>query len=48
MPNLVWFANREHGLAGFYASQILPPGEPKTLELVGAFQREFWSRFGKT
>ncbi|KAJ0418342.1 beta-lactamase/transpeptidase-like protein [Aspergillus carlsbadensis] len=40
LPNLYWFANRDKGLAGFYASQVLPPADPASAKLAFAFFQE--------
>ncbi|KAF2421506.1 beta-lactamase/transpeptidase-like protein [Tothia fuscella] len=40
LPNLKWFLNREHGVAAMYASQVLPPGDEKSIELSNAFFKE--------
>jgi CubicO group peptidase (beta-lactamase class C family) len=45
--NCPWFANREQGVAAFYASQMLPPGEPKSAELIGGFIQEVWRLVGE-
>lgn len=36
----MWFANRNRGFAGYYASQLFPPGDAKNLELMEEFIRE--------
>ena len=36
----LWFINREKGLAGYYATQLFPPGDAKNLEVMGEFIRE--------
>jgi CubicO group peptidase (beta-lactamase class C family) len=40
LPNLKWFCNRKLGVAGMYASQVLPPGDPQSIELSSAFSKE--------
>lgn len=40
MPNLCWFANRNEGIAGFYASQVNPPGDPASGKLARDFFQE--------
>ncbi|KAJ5214349.1 Beta-lactamase family protein [Penicillium cf. viridicatum] len=40
LPNLYWFANRSEGVAGFYASQMLPLGDPPSGKLARAFFQE--------
>jgi hypothetical protein len=32
--NLQWWANRERGVAGFYATRIIPHSHPKSTELA--------------
>lgn len=41
-PNLFWFANRANGIAGFYASQIIPPGDPKSIHLAQEFIKDVY------
>lgn len=36
----LWFVNRERGLAGYYATQLFPPGDAKNLEVMEEFIRE--------
>lgn len=38
LPNLKWFFNREKGVAGFYASQVMPSGD----KAAGALSGQFW------
>ncbi|PKS08592.1 hypothetical protein jhhlp_004978 [Lomentospora prolificans] len=40
LPNLVWFMNREKGVAAFFATQVLPPGDRQCGELVGEVVEE--------
>ncbi|KAF2668169.1 beta-lactamase/transpeptidase-like protein [Microthyrium microscopicum] len=40
----VWMVNRDRGIGGFFATQMLPPGDPKTGELIAAYWKE---HFGK-
>lgn len=41
-PNLTWFANRDHGIAGIYASQVIPPGDGKSVGLAQSWIKEVW------
>ena len=43
--NIVWWANREQGVAGFFATQQLPFGNPTVTKLVNAWKEDFWSGF---
>lgn len=36
----LWHANRSKGFAGYYATQLFPPGDAKNLELMEEFIRE--------
>lgn len=47
MPNLIWFIDREAGLCGLYASQILPPGDLKSVEMSTLFEKEMYARYKK-
>jgi CubicO group peptidase (beta-lactamase class C family) len=40
LPNLKWFINRDQGVAAMYASQVLPPGDKKSIDLSNAFFKE--------
>ncbi|OCL13099.1 beta-lactamase/transpeptidase-like protein [Glonium stellatum] len=40
---LMWFVNRERGVAAMYASQMYPPGDDRTAELMRGFVKEVWS-----
>lgn len=44
MPNIGWFVNRDRGLGAIYVSQVLPPGDAKSVGLLGDFWREIWAR----
>ncbi|KAH6621990.1 putative transesterase [Boeremia exigua] len=43
-PNLKWWIDRKGGTCGFYATQLLPPGENKSVHLQKIFQKEVMSR----
>jgi CubicO group peptidase (beta-lactamase class C family) len=40
--NTAWFASRKHGVAGFVAASLMPPGEARWLELFRQSKRDFW------
>lgn len=42
--NPTWQVNRNRGAAGFFATQILPPGDAQVVKLIGAFWKDFWSK----
>ncbi|KAE8151333.1 beta-lactamase/transpeptidase-like protein [Aspergillus avenaceus] len=44
--NIVWWVNRDNGVAGFFATQQAPFGNPTVTSLVNAWKRDFWTRFG--
>ncbi|KAF2101039.1 beta-lactamase/transpeptidase-like protein [Rhizodiscina lignyota] len=46
LANWVWFTNRERGFAALYSSHMLPPAEPDSSKLEGAFIDEMFNRFG--
>jgi CubicO group peptidase (beta-lactamase class C family) len=46
-PNLIWFCDRFGGMSGIYGSQLNPPGDLKTVELVTAWIKELYSKAGK-
>ncbi|KAE9373354.1 beta-lactamase/transpeptidase-like protein [Stipitochalara longipes BDJ] len=47
LPNLMWWANREHGVAGMYATQVIPHSDKKNTELFALFQRSIWKMIEK-
>jgi hypothetical protein len=42
MPNLTWWVDREAGICGLYASQILLPGNLKSVELSALFEKTMY------
>lgn len=44
LPGLNWFANRRKGVAGFFATQVLPYGDLKAVDLAFQFREEVWRR----
>ena len=47
MPNLIWFIDPKVGICGLYASQILPPGDLKSVEMSTMFEKEMYARYKK-
>jgi CubicO group peptidase (beta-lactamase class C family) len=43
--NTVWFASKEHGVAGFFSTQLHPFSDPDVKHLVNAWKRDFWAKF---
>ncbi|RAL14706.1 serine hydrolase domain-containing protein [Aspergillus homomorphus CBS 101889] len=43
--NIVWWMNRELGLAGFFATQQAPFGNPTVTKLVNAWKKDFWTQY---
>lgn len=46
IANLCWNSNREKGLAFFFATQILPYGDEKSVELMKEFEAAVWKTYG--
>ncbi|OBT82282.1 hypothetical protein VE02_09083 [Pseudogymnoascus sp. 03VT05] len=42
LPNLHWMVDRERGVALFYGSQLLPPGDIKTAETFAKFEESIY------
>ncbi|KZP22310.1 beta-lactamase [Athelia psychrophila] len=42
LPNLFWWMDRETGVVGVYASQIVPPRDAQSKELFEAFERHVY------
>jgi len=47
LPNLMWFANREYGVAGIYATQVIPHSDPQNTKLAAMFQKCMWNMIEK-
>lgn len=43
--NIAWFASKELGVAGFFATQISPFGDQPVNDLINGWKKDFWSRF---
>ncbi|KAM0253668.1 hypothetical protein ACHAQJ_007180 [Trichoderma viride] len=42
-PNLFWWIDRDAGLCGLYASQLLPIGDAKSIEMAQFFEKEIYA-----
>ena len=42
LPNLLWWANREQGVAGMYATQVIPHADGRNTKLAATFQKAIW------
>ncbi|KAH8590142.1 beta-lactamase/transpeptidase-like protein [Bisporella sp. PMI_857] len=47
LPNIYWWADRAAGVYGVFATQIIPTGDPKTLELFEEFERATYAEIKK-
>ncbi|PSN71422.1 esterase [Corynespora cassiicola Philippines] len=45
--NVIWWANRDLGVAGFFATQISPFGHPTVTKLVNAWKKDFWTNYNE-
>lgn len=43
--NIVWWACREKGVAGFFGTQIFPFSDEKVKQLVNAWKKDFWANY---
>ncbi|KAF1362281.1 beta-lactamase class C and other penicillin binding protein [Lizonia empirigonia] len=43
--NIVWWINREVGVAGFFATQQAPFGNPTVTKLVNEWKKDFWTHY---
>jgi hypothetical protein len=43
-PNLMWWIDRSGGLAGIYGSQVCPPGDPASIKLNAAWEKDMYER----
>ncbi|OJD40655.1 beta-lactamase family protein [Diplodia corticola] len=46
LPNLNWWVDPKADLAVVYASQLIPPADPKAIEMGELFAREMYKRYG--
>jgi hypothetical protein len=44
LPNLYWWMDRESGVSGIYASQLLPQGDLQSLEWFAKWEEEVYKR----
>ncbi|KAE8358391.1 beta-lactamase/transpeptidase-like protein [Aspergillus caelatus] len=44
LPNLFWWIDRKVGLCGLYASQLVPTGDPKSMEWSTVFIQDMYER----
>lgn len=42
--NIVWFASKDLGVAGFFGTQLIPFGDAAVKELVNAWKKDFWGK----
>jgi hypothetical protein len=42
IPNLTWWIDPSVGICGLYASQILPLGDPKSVEMSALFEKTIY------
>jgi CubicO group peptidase (beta-lactamase class C family) len=47
LPNLAWWCDREAGVSGFLAHQLLPTGDKRCAEMFGEFERAVYESVGK-
>lgn len=45
LTNVVWWANKDLGLAGFFATQQTPTANPSVTKLVNAWKKDFWTSY---
>jgi CubicO group peptidase (beta-lactamase class C family) len=46
-PNLLWFCDRKAGVSGIYGGQIFAPGDLKSQQLFGEWEKELYKKVGK-
>lgn len=39
LPNLFWWVDRKSGVSGIFATQLVPTGDPKCVQLMGLFEK---------
>ncbi|CAI6095291.1 unnamed protein product [Clonostachys chloroleuca] len=48
MPHLAWFVNRDLGVAGIFASQLVPPGDRESNAMIASFFKEMIRQASQT
>ncbi|KAI9736869.1 MAG: hypothetical protein M1818_005920 [Claussenomyces sp. TS43310] len=48
LPNCHWWIDREAGLCGMYASQLLPYGDPKSAAMHQMFEKDMYERLRRS
>lgn len=46
LPNLKWWIDPKSQVCGFYATQLIPPADPKSIELLGVFEEHVYASAG--
>ncbi|KZP27299.1 beta-lactamase/transpeptidase-like protein [Athelia psychrophila] len=44
LPNLFWWIDPAAGVAGLYASQVIPTGDPKSTEMFAEFEKDIYKQ----
>lgn len=47
LPNLKWWIDPESQVCGFYACQLIPAADPKSLEMFALFEQHVYSKLDK-
>jgi CubicO group peptidase (beta-lactamase class C family) len=47
LANTMWFVNRQKGVAGWFATQIMPFTDPLTMDAYNLFRKDLWETFNK-
>jgi CubicO group peptidase (beta-lactamase class C family) len=47
LPNLSWWCDREAGVSGMYASQLIPTGDKWCAEMFGEFEKAVYESVGR-
>ncbi|KAH6960081.1 beta-lactamase [Ilyonectria sp. MPI-CAGE-AT-0026] len=48
LPNLFWFLDRKAGLCGVYGTQVLPPGDSGTAEMIAFFDKAIYELYARS
>lgn len=46
LPNLRWWIDPKSQVCGFYAGQLIPPGDPKSIEMLARFEEQVYVAAG--
>ena len=44
LPNFYWWADRASGISGTYGSNLIPTGDPRSIEMFKVFEADMYEK----